>query len=48
MAIGEQTIDEVRWNFQKDGRLFSGWQEDALYDEHGFLITERFMDTDEA
>ena len=47
MAIGEQTIDEVRWNFQKDGRLFSGWQEDALYDEHGFLITECFMDTDE-
>ena len=47
MAAGERTIDETDWYFQEDGRLLSGWQDDTLYDAHGYLITSRFITTEE-
>ena len=47
MVSGEQTIDEETYFFQNDGRLLSGWQEDVLYDDHGFPVTEQYVEIED-
>ncbi|MFR9256002.1 MAG: NlpC/P60 family protein [Merdibacter sp.] len=47
MASGEQTIDDVTYCFQEDGRLLSGWNGDYLYDEQGFAITAQYVEIEE-
>ena len=44
MVSGEQTIDDVSYNFQEDGKLLTGWTGDFLYDEHGFAVTEQYIE----
>lgn len=47
MVSGEQTIDDVNYYFQKDGRLLKGWNEDYLYDDHGFAVTEQYIEMED-
>ena len=47
MVSGEQTIDEETYCFQNDGRLLSGWHEDVLYDDHGFPVTEQYVEIED-
>ncbi len=47
MVTGEQTIDDQMYRFLEDGRLLSGWQEDVLYDEKGYPITEQYVEIEE-
>ena len=47
MVSGEQRIGEETYLFQKDGRLLKGWNDDVLYDDHGYLVTEQYVEIDE-
>ncbi len=47
MVTGEQKIDEENYFFQEDGRLLKGWQDDVLYDDHGYVTTGQYVEIKE-
>lgn len=47
MLSGEQEIDGVAYLFQEDGRMLSGWEEDFLYTDNGYPMTNQFMELED-
>lgn len=44
MTTGEAEIDDTAYLFQEDGRLLSGWNDDHLYGENGYPLTNQFLE----
>ena len=44
MTVGEAEVDGVAYLFQEDGKMLSGWNDDHLYGENGYPLTNQFLE----